>query len=160
MDAIDRQLLAMLQRDSRLSYGDLGARVGLSVSAVNERLKKLAARGALRAFVAVVDPRALGFRLCGFVQVLVDRPEHEAAFLARVAQTPEIQECHHVTGDYSYLLKVRVRDTAHLEALLADTLKSLPGVTRTQTVVVLSTPKETTEVPVWDGEPGAPDASR
>lgn len=151
MDQIDRQLIALLQRDSRLSYGELGGRVRLSVSAVNERLKKLAARGVLRGFVAVVDARAVGFGLCAFVRVLVDRPEHEAAFVARMTQTPEVQECHHVTGDYSYLLKLRVRDTAHLEALLGERIKSLPGVVRTETVVVLSTPKESLEVPVADG---------
>jgi DNA-binding Lrp family transcriptional regulator len=70
-------------------------------------------------------------------------------------ETPEVQECHHVTGDYSYLLKVRVRDTAHLESLLDGTIKSLPGVVRTETVVVLSTPKETTEVPVPSADAGA-----
>ncbi len=157
MDLIDRQLLALLQRDSRLSYGDLGGRVGLSVSAVNERLKKLTSRGVLRSFVAMVDPQAVGFGLCAFVQVLIDRPEHESEFVARVTETPEVQECHHVTGDYSYLLKVRVRDTMHLETLLGETLKSLPGVIRTQTIIVLSTPKETTVVPVAaaDGRVGA-----
>lgn len=148
MDLIDRQIVALLQRDCRLSYADLGGRVGLSVSAVNERLKKLAARGVLRAFVAVVDAQAVGFGLCAFVQVLVDRPEQEGAFVARMTQTPEVQECHHVTGDYSYLLKIRARDTSHLETLLGDRVKSLPGVVRTQTIVVLSTPKESTEVPV------------
>lgn len=152
MDAIDRQIVALLQRDSRLSYAEIGGRVGLSVSAVNERLKKLAARGVVRAFVAIVDAQAVGFALCAFVQVLVDRPEHEAAFVTHLTRTPEVQECHHVTGDYSYLLKIRARDTAHLEALLGDRIKSLPGVVRTQTIVVLSTPKESTELPVIGGD--------
>lgn len=150
MDAIDRRIIAMLQRDSRLSYADLGGEVGLSVSAVNERLKKLTNRRVLRAFVGVVDPQAVGLALCAFLQVLIERPEHEGGFLTRVVDMPEVQECHHVTGDYSYLLKVRVRDTAHFEALLGG-LKSLPGVARTQTIVVLSTRKETTEVPVAAG---------
>lgn len=78
MDGTDRRLLALLQWDSRLSYAQLGARVALSVSAVNERLKKLTARGVLRGLVAVVDPRAVGLTLSALVRVPIDRPEHEA----------------------------------------------------------------------------------
>jgi Lrp/AsnC family transcriptional regulator, leucine-responsive regulatory protein len=148
VDRIDRQLLALLQQDSRVSLADLGQRVGLSISAVNERPKKLHARRVLRGFVALVDPPSVGLGLAAFVQVALDRPEREAAFVRRVAASPEVQECHHVTGDFSYLLEVRVRDTAHLEAFLGEEVKSTPGVVRTQTIVALSTRKETAAVSV------------
>jgi len=144
MDHIDLRLLDLLQKDGRLTYGELGSEVGLSISAINERLRKLNARGAIRATVAVVEPSAVGLTLTAFIQVLLERPEHDAPFIEGIRGIAEVQECHHVAGDYSYLLKVRSRDTAHLEALISHGIKRLPGVVRTQTTIVLSTPKETT----------------
>jgi len=142
LDSQDRRLLALVQENSRLSYAELGERVGLSASAVHDRLRKLVAQGVIRGFGARLDPAALGLGLCAFIQVLLERPEHDAPFVAAMAKLPEVQECHHVTGDYAYLLKVRTHGTRSLERLIADSIKSLPGVVRTLTLVALSTPKE------------------
>ena len=143
MDHLDLKLLVHLQRNAKLSYAELGRRVGLGVSTVNERLKKLQARGIIREYVAVVNPKALGLDICAFVQVLMAEPDLESAFVEQIHQLPEVQECHCITGEFSYLLKVRVRDTAHLEAFLREKIKSLAGVARTQTMIALSTSKET-----------------
>jgi Lrp/AsnC family leucine-responsive transcriptional regulator len=148
LDAIDLQILDFVQNDGRLTYGELGAKVGLSISAVNERLRKLNASGAIQRVVAVVDPDAVGLLLTAFIQVLLERPEHDSPFRERIREIPEVQECHHIAGDYSYLLKVRARNTAHLEELLSQGIKRLPGVVRSQTTIVLSTPKETTVLPI------------
>jgi Lrp/AsnC family leucine-responsive transcriptional regulator len=148
VDDIDQHLLALVQQDGRRPYAELAAEVGLSVSTVNERLRRLRARGVVRAVVALLEPRAVGVHVLAFVHVLLDRPEHEAAFRAGVIARSEVLECHHVTGEWSYLLKVRTRDTAHLEDVLATGIKSLPGVVRTQTVIALSSPKETTVIGV------------
>ncbi|MCC6790203.1 MAG: Lrp/AsnC family transcriptional regulator [Thermomicrobiales bacterium] len=144
LDRVDRRLLMELQRDDRVSYADLGREVGLSISGVNARLKKLIAAGLVRRFAAQLDPAVAGLDLCAFVQVVLDRPEHDAPFIAAVQAIPAILECHHVTGDFSYLLKVRVRNTAELERLLSAQVKQLPGVNRTHTLIALSSPKETT----------------
>src|SRR4051812_26198520 len=125
MDEVDKQILRHMQEDDRISYGDLGVRVGLSISAVNERLKKLHGSGAIRRCVAVVEPRAVGLDICAFVQVLLDKPSSTAPFLARMKERPEVLECHHVTGDFSYLLKVRARDTSHLEIVLTEIIKGV-----------------------------------
>jgi Lrp/AsnC family transcriptional regulator, leucine-responsive regulatory protein len=151
MDAIDRQLLTLLQANGRLSYNALGHQVGLSVSAVHERLRKLQVAGVLRGNVALVDPHAVGLDVCAFMQVLTDRPENEAVFRKQVGILPEVQECHHITGEFSYLLKIRTRSTLHFESLLQQ-IKSLPGVMRTYTHVVLSTQKETTSLPLYADE--------
>lgn len=150
IDSIDRRLLDLLQGDARASYAELGAAVGLSVSAVNERIRKLVARGAIRSFSACVDPHTVGMRLAAFVRVLLERPAHERRFLAAIAALPAVQECHHVTGAWSYLLKVRVPGAAELEALLAA-LKVLPGVARTETHIALSSPKESARIVCADG---------
>jgi Lrp/AsnC family leucine-responsive transcriptional regulator len=144
MDEVDRALLLLLQEDCRMSYGDLGNRVGLSISAVNERLKKLHARGVIRGCVAVLEPRAVGLDVCAFVQVLIERPEHNEGFLESIGAMPAVLECHYLTGEFSYLLKVRVADTAALESFLSRELKGLAGVVRTHTAIALSSAKETT----------------
>ncbi|MBC8791711.1 MAG: Lrp/AsnC family transcriptional regulator [Tagaea sp. CACIAM 22H2] len=142
MDDIDRKILAHLQLNGRDSYADIGKSVGLSVSAVNDRLKKLIATGAIQRFAALVDPAAVGCRLLAFVSVLLERPEHDKPFLAAIADLADVQECHHVTGDWSYLLKIRVADTAALERVISDKIKTLPGVARSQTVIALSSAKD------------------
>ncbi|HEU0116807.1 MAG TPA: Lrp/AsnC family transcriptional regulator [Thermomicrobiales bacterium] len=149
LDAADRAILSILQDDCRTPYAAIGERVGLSTSAVNERLKKLQQRGVLRRCVGIVAPRRAGIDVCAFIHVLLDRPDRDAAFIEGVQALPAVQEAHHVTGPYSYLLKVRVRDTAQLEALLAR-IKMLPGVSRTETQIALSSPKETMALDLMD----------
>ena len=142
MDDIDRKILAHLQLNGRDSYADIGKSVGLSVSAVNDRLKKLIATGAIKRFAALIEPAAVGRNLLAFVSVLLERPEHDKPFLAAIADLPDVQECHHVTGDWSYLLKIRVANTAALERVISDKIKTLPGVARSQTVIALSSAKD------------------
>jgi len=141
MDAIDAHLMDLLQADCSRSLAELGKEVGLSVSAVKERLSKLRARGDVRAYVALINPRTLGYALCAFVQVRVDGRKNEHAFLEAALRLPEVQECHHVSGDFSYLLKMWARSLQDLEQLV-DRLKSRSGVARVHTSVVLSSPKD------------------
>ncbi|MFM7346179.1 MAG: Lrp/AsnC family transcriptional regulator [Tagaea sp.] len=143
MDAIDRKILDHLQYHGRDSYAQIGEVVGLSVSAINDRIKKLRNTGAVRHWSAVIDPSIAGRNLLAFVSIQLERPEHDKPFVERVAGLDDVQECHHVTGDWSYVLKVRVRDTAALERLIVDKLKTVPGVVRSQTVIALSSSKET-----------------
>ncbi len=142
MDEIDRKILAHIQLNGRDSYADIGKSVGLSVSAVNDRLKKLIATGAIKRFAGLIDPAAVGRDLLAFVSVLLERPEHDAPFLAAIAELPDVQECHHVTGDWSYLLKIRVANTSALERVISGKIKTLPGVARSQTVIALSSAKD------------------
>jgi Lrp/AsnC family leucine-responsive transcriptional regulator len=143
MDAIDRKILVAVQEDSSLTYAQIGAAVGLAASSVNDRLKRLRAEGALRRLTAEVDPAAFELNLLAFILVVVADGAGEADFRARMAAAPEVLECHHVTGEFSYLLKLRLRDTAQLERFLMDRLKPIKGVGRTQTLIALSSSKET-----------------
>lgn len=153
LDAIDRKLLAMLQADGRTSYAELGKAVGLAVSSVNERVRKLTDRGVITGVHAHLSPDALGLDLLAFVFVGWSDPGVEAAFLARIAQEPAVLECHHVTGTWNYLLKVRVRNTRTLEAFLGSVIKGVDGIQRTESLIVLSSRKEVsaiaTEPPAW-----------
>jgi len=147
MDAIDRIIIDRLQVDGSLTYAEIGAAAGLSASAVNDRLKRLRADGIIRRMSADIDPAALGLTLLAFVLVAVNEPAGEARFRAAMKEAPEVLECHHLTGDFSYLLKLRLRDTAHLEHFLMDRLKPLAGVARTHTLIALSSVKETHILP-------------
>jgi Lrp/AsnC family leucine-responsive transcriptional regulator len=117
LDTTDRALLAELQLDARLSLAELGRRVGLSAPAVADRLRRLEASGAIAGYRAVVDPRALGYALGAIVRVRpAPRQIPKVAEVAR--ETPEVTECHRVTGEDCFFVTVRVRDVAHLEEVI------------------------------------------
>lgn len=154
LDERDRRILALVQRDGKLAQAEIARQVGLSTAAVNERLRKLENAGVIRRFVAVVDPRSVGMTITAFVEVFIEHPRHEAAFIDRLLELDEVLECHHVTGEFSLLLKVRVRDMDGLQQLLLHELNAREGVRQTRTVMVLSTVKEESFVPTdATGEP-------
>jgi Lrp/AsnC family transcriptional regulator, leucine-responsive regulatory protein len=117
VDATDRALLIELQVDARLSLAELGRRVGLSPPAVAERVRRLTDEGVIRGFRTDVDPRAVGFALSAIVRI---RPApRQIAQVADVArETPEVVECHRITGEDCFFVKVHVRDVEHLEEVI------------------------------------------
>jgi Lrp/AsnC family leucine-responsive transcriptional regulator len=116
-DTANVALLRELQEDARLSLAELGRRVGLSAPAVADRLERLEEAGVIRGYRAEVDPRALGYALAVVLRI---RPApRELKKVAELAQrTPEIVECHRITGDDCYLMKAHVRDVDHMEELI------------------------------------------
>lgn len=142
LDAKDRKILGLVQHDAKLAQSEIAKRVGLSTAAVHERLKKLDAAGVIRRWAALVDARALGATVCAFIEVFFEHPRFEAGFIERVMKLDEVQECHHITGEFSLLLKVRARDMESLQHLLLKQLNSMEGVRQTRTVMALSTVKE------------------
>jgi Lrp/AsnC family leucine-responsive transcriptional regulator len=117
VDATDRRLLIELQEDGRLTHAELGRRVGLSAPAVAERVRRLVDEGVIQGFHAAVDPRALGLGLSVIVRIRpAPRQLHKVAELARA--TPEVVECHRITGEDCFFLKAHVRDVVHLEEVI------------------------------------------
>jgi Lrp/AsnC family leucine-responsive transcriptional regulator len=143
MDAVDRKIVEFVQKHGRDTYAEIGAAVGLSVSAINERLKKLERAGIIRGWGAQIDPKAVGRGVLAFMFLLIDRPENEQRLVEAICALPQVLECHHVTGDWSYLIKLRLAEVSEIETVLADTIKQFPGAIRTHTVLALSTRKET-----------------
>ena len=142
IDEHDRIILARLTEDARVSWAELAQELGLSAPAVAERVKRLKHRGLIRGFHAVLDPPALGLGLTAFISVILTHPRDRGAFLKTVRKQCEVKEAHHLAGEDDYLLKVHCRDTAHLENFLTDILKSVAGVQRMRTSIVLRTAKE------------------
>jgi len=133
----DARILDVLQRDGRRPYADLGADVGMSGPSAHERVKKLEGRGVITGYAAVVDPRAIGYDVLAFSWI-TQAPGTVAHDLTEAfAAIPEIEECHHITGEADYLIKVRARDTRDLERVLRR-VQSTQDVFQTETDVVFS----------------------
>lgn len=140
MDDIDRKIFELLSADARRSLADIGSSVDLSPSAVNERIRRLTSSGALRRFTVDIDPDAFGFQTLLFVLVALREDAEEGKFRTYAASHKGVLECHHVTGPWSYLMKVRVEATPDIEIFLAD-MKNQGGVARTETIISLSSPE-------------------
>lgn len=148
LDSIDRQILEELMVNGRITLAELSEKLGLSSPSLSERIKKLEKKGIIKGFTALVDPDRTGYSLLAFLEVTLEKPVHRKPFLELVEHMEEVLECHHMAGDYDYLLKVRCRNTAHLEELISDRLKSLEGLSRTRTTIALSTVKEKISSPL------------
>lgn len=150
MDDIDRALLRDLQEDARISNAELARRLGLSPPGLQKRIRKLEEAGTIQRYVTLVNREAVGFDMLCFVQVTLSRHELDAIarFKEEVRHMPEVLECHHLTGEYDYLLKVIVQNTKHLEQFLMETLTPAPSMDKIRTSVVLSEIKSTTTLPL------------
>lgn len=140
MDQTDKKIVNALSENARISASELSDKVNLSVSAVIERIRKLEAAGIIKKYTTVLDEQKLGLDVTAFISVLMDHPRFNEGFIRFANEKPAIVECNYIAGDYDYLVKVRTDSTLSLERLL-DEVKSVPGVGRTKTMLVLSQSK-------------------
>ena len=148
-DSLDARILDALQRNGRIAQVEIAREVGLAPSAVLERMRKLEARGVIRGYAAIVDPKAAGLSLLAFIAVrTTEAPEEEDSVAASLGKVPEVLEVHHVAGDDCFLVKVRARDAEHLGELLKGRIGRIKGVRSTRTTIVLGTLKETQQLPL------------
>lgn len=147
LDQIDIAILNHLQRNGRAQRNTIAESVGLSVPSVSERMKKLEERGLIKGYRAILSDKDFRFDITAFIFVHVDGSEYYANFIERAVSEPEIQECHSITGDGSHFLKVRTKNTQSFEQLLKS-IQSWEGVSKTRSNLVLSTYKETRELPI------------
>lgn len=153
IDKIDSEILNIIQHNARISNAEIARQVGLAPSATLERIRKLEERGVIRGYAAELDAAEIGFGLTAFISVKIRECCSETDQL--LSEIPEVLEVHDIAGDYSYMLKVRVKDTKALSNLLREELTNVPNVVSTKTTVVLQTIKETTALPIRKGEEGA-----
>lgn len=144
LDRIDRNILAALAREGRLSSAELAQRVGLSKTPVQARVKRLEREGYIRGYSALIDRARMGEGHIAFVQVTLSDTRSTAleAFNKAVHRIPEIVECHMIAGGFDYLLKIRTKDIAAYRRLLGETISALPAVSNTSTFVVMEAVKE------------------
>jgi Lrp/AsnC family transcriptional regulator, leucine-responsive regulatory protein len=147
LDKIDCELLSILQQQGRTKRNELAEKVGLSLPAVSERLRKLEEEKIIQGYYTRLDHKRLGKDITAFVVVTVDSSKHFPTFIEHIQKSDDIQECHSITGNGTHLLKVRTENTTGLEKLLAK-IQSWPGVQKTTTNLVLSTHKESTYIKI------------
>ncbi len=150
LDRTDRRILSLLQSDGRIAGVELADKVGLSPTAVGERLKRLTREGFVTGYRATLDPLKLGLNLLVFVEVYLDKttPDAFERFAAAVKRAPEVLECHMVAGGFDYLVKTRVADMNAYRRFLGEVLLALPAVRETRTYAVMEEVKTDGALPV------------
>jgi Lrp/AsnC family transcriptional regulator, leucine-responsive regulatory protein len=150
LDPLDRQLLIHLQGNARASTAALARRFKLSGPGLQKRLSKLEARGVIDRYATLVRRQAVGLDLLCFVHVMLahHRPNSIKRFPSRIEKMAEVLECHFLTGEYDYLMKVVVRNHDHLERFLFEKLMKVDGVDRIRTSIVVKEVKMSTALPL------------
>ncbi|MDF2923376.1 MAG: transcriptional regulator [Paenibacillaceae bacterium] len=142
VDQIDAQILELLKKNGRITHSDIGKIIHLSLPAVSERVRKLETGGFIDRFTVKLNREMMGTELLSFIFVALERPEHIGPFRAAMEKEEAVLECHHLAGEFDYILKAATRNTKELEELLSNRIKQIPGIVKTNTMIVLSTVKE------------------
>jgi len=142
MDRIDREILRLLNENGRATASEISRNVHLSIPAVAERIRKLDEAGVIESYTVRINREKAGWNIMAFIHVNVDDTEDIAAFRSAITKFPCVLECHHVAGEYDYLLKVMTENMAALDDFLSVSLRKIQGVSGSNTTVVLSTQKE------------------
>jgi Lrp/AsnC family leucine-responsive transcriptional regulator len=158
LDAIDLAILRELQRSSKITNAMLAERIGISPPSTMERVRKLETSGVIRGYVALLSAEALNKNIEALV--LVTLTEHSQASLAKAKQSlsifDEVGACWHTAGDDDFVLRVLVQDMPAYEQFISRKLASVPGISRIRTAFVLSTCKNTTQIPLDCVQPSPP----
>ncbi|WP_391117797.1 Lrp/AsnC family transcriptional regulator [Psychrobacillus sp. L3] len=142
MDLIDAKILEALKKNGRATASEISKNVNLSIPAVSERIRKLEVAKIIEQYTVKINREKMGYKLLAIIFLNIDHAANIKSFREAIIPFIEVIECHHMAGEYDYMLKVLVEDTAELEILLNDKLKSIQGVRTSNTLIVLSTLKE------------------
>jgi Lrp/AsnC family leucine-responsive transcriptional regulator len=143
MDIIDYQILNILQENSRTTLSEISKKVNLSIPATSERLKKLEDSETIEKFTIKIKRSKSGYKLLTIIFVNINDTQYINNFRKEIIKYPEVIECHHLAGEYDYMLKVLLKDTQELDYFLSHKLDMIKGVTKSNSIIILSTQKET-----------------
>lgn len=146
MDAIDEKIIKILNDNGRATASEISKNVKLSIPAVAERIKKLEESNIIEKYTVKLNREALNYKALAFIFVNIDKSENIEAFRNAIIKNNSVLECHHIAGQYDYLLKVLVKDIPSLETFISEYLKGIKGVINTSTIISLSSLKETLNV--------------
>lgn len=152
LDRIDRKILRILQEDGRISFTELGERVGLSTTPCTERVRRLEREGIILGYQARLNPKHLQASLLVFVEISLDRTSDNIFenFREAALELPHVLECHLVSGGFDYLIKARISEMTSYRKLLGDILLKLPHVRESRSYIVMEEVKETQSLPIPD----------
>ncbi len=148
IDDTDRQILQILQENSRTSNAEIARRVGMAPSAIFERIRKLEEKGVIRGYGVKLDPRAVGFGLLSFVHMRSSDGFWGSDVAKKLAAIPEVLEVHYVTGEDCFFVKMRAPQAEDLGRLLRDQFGEIESLQSTRTTIVLETAKESADLPL------------
>lgn len=150
LDKYDRHILNVLQQDGRISYTDLGRRVGLTTTPCIERVRKLERAGFIKGYAACLSAKQLDAGLVVFVQIRLDRSSKQSFedFRSAIQKLGPVQECYLVTGSFDFLVKARVKDMRAYRDFLEEELLAVPGVNGSTSIAAMETVKETLAISV------------
>lgn len=150
LDQIDRHVLDILQANAKITNAQLSKEIGLSPAPTLERVKKLETSGIIQSYHAQLNRDKVNLGVTTFVMVTLvsHKKDTTMSFVERVNEIPEIIECHHITGSGDFLLKVVARDIPAYQALMLDVINEISEVAHTQTMVIMSTFKESKVMPI------------
>jgi len=141
MDGKDLRILHCLKKNARMSASDISAKIGMSVSAVIERIRKMEQAEIIKQYTIVVDHKNIGNDVTAFVMVSLEHPNNHDNFIEIINKNNQVNECHYMTGDYDFILKIITKSIDKLVESVNE-IKSITGVSLTRTTVVLSTTKD------------------
>jgi DNA-binding Lrp family transcriptional regulator len=149
-DEIDREILRLLQADGRISNAQIARQVGLSAPATHARVRRLEETGVIRQYATLLDRETIGFDMVCFINVSLQLHQFDAIerFKELVQDMPEVLECHHITGEFDYLLKAVFRNRDELQEFVVNKLTPIPGMARINTSLVLIEIKATQQLPI------------
>ena len=152
IDNIDKKILETLQENSKIKNSDLAKIINISPPPTSERVKKLEKNGYIKKYVALVDPTKVGITCFTYVEVTLVRHGKDAVerFMSSIVKIEEVLECHHITGGADFLLKIATRDIPTYDHFIINILTALPDIQHLKTLVVLSTLKQETKIPIGD----------
>jgi Lrp/AsnC family transcriptional regulator len=150
LDSIDRKILGIIQEDATLPIHEVGQRVGLSTNPCWKRIKRMEECGLIERRVAIVNPAKIGLGVTAFVTIRTDKhnPEWLGLFAKAVREIPEIIECHRMSGDVDYLLKIAVSDIAHYDRIYQKLISTVSGLSDVSSTFSMERLKYGTALPV------------
>lgn len=150
LDTADRNILKLLQEDGRITNADLARKVGLSPPSMLQRVRRLEQKGLIRGYSAQLDPEKLGYTLqiIAMIGLSMHQDKPIEVFIDEVMDIPEVLECHHVSGDYDFMLKIVAKDMHDYERVLRDHLSTIRAVGKIHSCFVLRTNKEARAIPL------------
>lgn len=146
MDRIDMEILELLKINSRVTVSDVSKKINLSIPAVSDRMKKLEEKGVIQQYTTILSRKEMGYGILAFIFVSIERTESAAIFKEKIQNFKHVLECHHIAGEFDYLLKVTAKDTEDLETFITEDLKEVASVYKSRTNIVFSSMKETYSV--------------
>ncbi len=137
IDALDKKILSMMRVDARIPFLEVARQCNISGAAVHQRMQRLLRLKIVKGSQFVLDPKMLGYHTCAFMGIFLEKASMFKVVVDELKKIPEITECHYTTGDYSIFVKIYAHDNEHLKYILVDKLQSIPGISRTDTLISL-----------------------